>query len=432
MKKIVTLLLMMLLGMMWGKAQPLNAGDVALMWYNTNTDEFGFVTFVDLQPGRVIYFTDRGATDGSPTPAFVSGTTNDGVLSFTVGANVIPAGTIIDYPAVTGGQGTFGVALGNFGFDIEGDQLFIFDDIDLEIILFGLNAASQDLTDACDPTLDNETDSPNTLIPTTFSSPSGSATPGTFLALGNGSGVPDPCTEPNLYLWYNGGTVFQNFTNAQNAITDPDNWLGGSTAAEETALSNRIAVLTTAGALPIELTFFTANPQDNQVLLNWQTATEINNDRFEVERSRDGGEFSPIAVIDGAGTSYETKNYAFTDVNPIGGISYYRLKQVDFDGTIAYSDIVSVLMNGEDRFIGEFFPNPSITGSVNLDYVAVTDEPITIEVYDVNGRLVYSEKKEMALGANRMSFNFERLSKGVFTTRIQQGQNQEIRRLIIN
>ena len=88
--------------------------------------------------------------------------------------------------------------------------------------------------------------------------------------------------------------------------------------------------------LPISLLDFNVRPVLNQVEITWTTASETNNDFFTVERSQDGREFIPIGVVDGAGNSNTILNYKLMDADPYVGISYYRLKQTDFDGKFEY------------------------------------------------------------------------------------------------
>ena len=95
--------------------------------------------------------------------------------------------------------------------------------------------------------------------------------------------------------------------------------------------------------IPVELTSFTGNVNNyGQVVLNWQTASELNNQGFEIERRTESSEFRTIAFVEGAGTITETRNYSYIDKTADQGINYYRLKQVDFNGTYAYSDEVEV------------------------------------------------------------------------------------------
>ncbi|MEM6725009.1 MAG: T9SS type A sorting domain-containing protein, partial [Bacteroidota bacterium] len=143
-------------------------------------------------------------------------------------------------------------------------------------------------------------------------------------------------------------------------------------------------------ALPVELVQFNAYLKpDRTVWLSWETATEIDNDYFIVEHSKDGINFQEINRVQGAGTSYTTLNYEVIDVQPLSGDNYYRLKQVDFDGAFEYSEIqvVRLLDLGVDLSI---FPNPA-TEVVHLDVSSGYKEAI-IQVFDLAGRQVFEEQ----------------------------------------
>jgi len=123
---------------------------------------------------------------------------------------------------------------------------------------------------------------------------------------------------------------------------------------------------TTANPLPVELISFTAQVLNENVKLNWITASELNNDFFTVQRSADGMEFESIMEIKGVGTTSASSSYEYTDVTPIQNISYYRLKQTDFDMKSSYSKVlvVNVLLSGELSI----YPNPvSVGGVVTLN-----------------------------------------------------------------
>ncbi len=121
----------------------------------------------------------------------------------------------------------------------------------------------------------------------------------------------------------------------------------------------RITVYSTS-TLPIELLEFTAAPSGNEVLTRWVTATETNNDYFVVERTVDGITFESIDTIDGAGNSTQPVAYLLNDKNPLEGVSYYRLKQVDFNGVCSYSLFVAIdLVPATATAV---YPNPSADG----------------------------------------------------------------------
>ncbi|MEL7122051.1 MAG: T9SS type A sorting domain-containing protein, partial [Bacteroidota bacterium] len=295
---------------------------------------------------------------------------------------------------------------------------------DSPTFITGLNMASQSIIDNCSPSDENQTNSPSSLDPVTFGDDDG-----TFLALGLISGG---CEDENDYGWYSGTTTFSNLAAAKIAIGDPDNWSVVEDGSVPNDLANAVnALVNIGGVVPVELMSFTAELYEQKVLLNWKTATEINNDYFEIERSKANGEFEVITTIDGAGTKYSISDYQFVDVDAQSGINYYRLKQTDFDGTFEYSDIISVLVNNGKKYIGEYYPNPAINGHTNLDYFAVVDVALEVEVYDVNGRLVFGEKRNLALGNNLLSFDFNQFTSGVYMVRLVQGQQQVFRKLVL-
>jgi hypothetical protein len=143
-----------------------------------------------------------------------------------------------------------------------------------------------------------------------------------------------------------------------------------------------IVTVTTSSVLPVELIFFNASGNEKLVNLNWATSNEINNDKFIIESSIDGEIFSSIGEIQGAGTSTERHDYRFTHYTPSEGTNYYRLKQMDFDGTYEYSKVVAVEMKGNDDIV--IFPNPA-QDKFYIQYNR-SDAPTRLSLYDALGR----------------------------------------------
>jgi hypothetical protein len=164
--------------------------------------------------------------------------------------------------------------------------------------------------------------------------------------------------------------------------------------------TNTVPVTFTLGAypLPVELTAFTATAKNLDALLTWNTASEQNSDHFEVERSRNGTDFVAIAEVKGQGTSTRATDYARTDVG-IGarasGLVYYRLKQVDTDGTSSYSPVRSVRF-GQVVPALALFPNPATTATT-LDLTALPAGSYQVRVLDAAGRVVLATTLEAGL-----------------------------------
>jgi len=121
--------------------------------------------------------------------------------------------------------------------------------------------------------------------------------------------------------------------------------------------------------------------------LDWETASELNNDYFTVEKSMDGRTFTPIAEVAGSGTSTEPIRYSYTDNDPFIGANYYRLRQTDFDGTESYSNVILLEYLSTERIEYKVFPNPT-TGNQFIAAVVglLPDQTVNIEVTDLAGR----------------------------------------------
>lgn len=113
------------------------------------------------------------------------------------------------------------------------------------------------------------------------------------------------------------------------------------------------------GTLPIELIEFIGYTENGLNKIQWSTSTEINNDYFELERSEDGYLFTKIEKIKGAGNSSVIVTYSYTDKNPFSDITYYRLKQVDFDGQFEYHNIIAIQNIHNNNSNATIYPNPS-------------------------------------------------------------------------
>jgi len=166
--------------------------------------------------------------------------------------------------------------------------------------------------------------------------------------------------------------------------------------------------------LPVELISFDAKPKGKAVELTWVTATEIDNAYFEVQRSVNGIHFERIATLQGAGNSTITINYSIMDENPVVGNSYYRLKQVDFDGTSDFSKIINVQYRSERKFeIISISPSPASSYTQLTLNVAEPDE-IFIKIYDNKGDLLKKDKVVVLEGYNEIRLDVSGLPTGVY------------------
>ncbi len=180
--------------------------------------------------------------------------------------------------------------------------------------------------------------------------------------------------------------------------------------------------------LPVELTSFRAVLQDDRsVLLDWETASETNNEGFEVERSGDGIQWSLLGFVDGHGSTLEAQAYNFVDALPLAGTNYYRLRQVDFDGGHEYSKTVSVEVEvTKGRLV--LFPNPAST-EVNLRFSQAYEKG-EVAVFDAMGKLVLQRSLEG--GDEVMKLDAKGLAKGVYTVLFQADGQAVFEKLAID
>ncbi|WP_242929426.1 T9SS type A sorting domain-containing protein [Pontibacter vulgaris] len=146
--------------------------------------------------------------------------------------------------------------------------------------------------------------------------------------------------------------------------------------------------------LPVELVYFKGKTTESGVSLEWRTASEIDNKHFEVERSADGKTFEQIAIVEGHGNSVTPINYTLTDTSPLGGTSYYRLKQVDFSGPYEYSPIIAITRESINAHTIELSvaPNPCQNGDCTLSIRKPAGSQETrVQLKDISGRVVYEQ-----------------------------------------
>ncbi|MBS1646780.1 MAG: T9SS type A sorting domain-containing protein [Bacteroidetes bacterium] len=186
--------------------------------------------------------------------------------------------------------------------------------------------------------------------------------------------------------------------------------------------------LTDPAVLPISILSFTAAPQENNVGIDWVTSTEINNNFFTVERSKDGVVFEFVTQIKGAGNSTQIKKYMVTDSTPYQGFSYYRLKQTDYNGKSEAFNIVSVNINSDNKNLFNVFPNPN-NGVFTVQY-AGGGNTVSIQIYNTLGSLLM--EKEDVITNNNYSTLLNTLDAGVYVLRCSvDGGNPQVVRLIV-
>jgi hypothetical protein len=200
----------------------------------------------------------------------------------------------------------------------------------------------------------------------------------------------------------------------------------------------------TVEPLPVELVSFTVDEINNNVQLNWSTATEINNSGFEIERKESGvrsreSEWNSIGFVQGHGTTTEPQFYSFIDETLPSGEHQYRLKQIDYDGSFEYSKIVEVIIEGPRDFsLSQNYPNPfnpSTKIKYTIPYVETHSDAsllVTLKVYDVLGNEVATlVNEEKTPGEYEVEFDGINLPSGIYFYHLKAGDFIQTRKMIL-
>jgi hypothetical protein len=187
-----------------------------------------------------------------------------------------------------------------------------------------------------------------------------------------------------------------------------------------------------ASPLSIELLSFNVKKGVNQVLLNWITATELNNDYFTIEKSIDGNNFEPLATIVGAGNSNRESNYSVVDKYPARGVNYYRLKQTDYDGYATYAGMRTIYYDGSTGIDLIIAPNPASNGIVQFDLSGSINENAVLTVFDISGKLVCTYQVSLGNdGKNNFTLN-NVFKQGVYLVQVSSEGVSKSQKLVVN
>ena len=191
--------------------------------------------------------------------------------------------------------------------------------------------------------------------------------------------------------------------------------------------------VTTYNAVPVELISFYAVCSGNSISLNWTTASEINNEGFEVQRNIGGSdEWEVIGFVKGAGTSTEAVNYSIEDKNPLSGKSFYRLKQIDFNGTYKIYNAVEVSFVPVFTYsLRQNYPNP-FNPATSIKFSIAKTEHVILKVYDILGNEVATLVNDIREpGDYSLSFNGNKLSSGIYIYKLTAGTFSAVKKMIL-
>ena len=178
-------------------------------------------------------------------------------------------------------------------------------------------------------------------------------------------------------------------------------------------------VLNCSIVLPVELTSFSGREEGHNNLLEWITASELNNERFEIWSSADGVNYSVIGEVNGQGTCHVEHRYEFTDRNPSGFLTYYKLRQVDFNGSAQWSNVIAVSRSG----LISVAPNP-VENAVRIQFNFSHLQELSIQIADVSGRVVKKLAVSQIQQGDKIDWNLHDLQSGVFYLTGSDAQGQ--------
>ena len=195
---------------------------------------------------------------------------------------------------------------------------------------------------------------------------------------------------------------------------------------------NGTILKTINGGIPVELINFSVKVNETEVILDWITATEINNSGFEIERRNVGQEWLSVGFVAGHGTISEKQIYQFKDRPEEEGCYDYRLKQIDFDGTFEYSNEVSVEYTPEFSFaLEQNYPNP-FNPNTKIKYSIPQNDFVTLSVFNSLGeRVALLEEGMKEAGNYEIEFNGNNLPSGIYFYTLNSGEFKQTKKLII-
>lgn len=184
--------------------------------------------------------------------------------------------------------------------------------------------------------------------------------------------------------------------------------------------------------VPVELASFTASVDDNNVTLSWITASELNNSGFEVERSFDKENYEKVTFVSGNGTTTETNYYSFRLNERFSQTVYYRLKQIDYDGSFEYSNFIEVTGTTPNSFsLEQNFPNP-FNPTTKINFTLPVESNVKINVYNLLGQKIAEiVNSKFNSGKHSIEFNGANLASGIYIYKIDAEEFTDIKKMQI-
>ncbi|MEH0156700.1 hypothetical protein V6R21_21400 [Limibacter armeniacum] len=183
--------------------------------------------------------------------------------------------------------------------------------------------------------------------------------------------------------------------------------------------------------LPVDLIFFSTKNQSDGTLLYWATAFEISNSHFEIERSSDGKNYERIGTVQGYGFSESRVDYEFLDEAPFQGLTtYYRLKQVDYNGRFEYFPLIVRDQSEGDFTVQNLSGNPIATNKLKLQVHSPIAQSVIFKLVGMNGVVHYAEEKQVDVGSTLLTIDIEKVTSDMLILQVISKSKQETLKLM--
>lgn len=239
------------------------------------------------------------------------------------------------------------------------------------------------------------------------------------------------------YSWQElSGPTLVNISCPTCATTNIDNLLNGTYKMEVTVTDNlgaktkdTVQILEMGSVLPVGIMYVKGKNVDKNNIIQWATASEFNSDHFEIQRSADGKTFVTIGSLPGAGTSVKTTEYTFTDAQAPAGTSYYRLMQVDKDGSSHYS-IIAMVNNTLGKYIINTYPNP-VVEEILIHVDASQNGNMNVRLVNQQGQVLRNIQQQKHTQELEARMNMKGMASGIYFLEIKIGDAvSEIRKIV--
>jgi hypothetical protein len=209
-------------------------------------------------------------------------------------------------------------------------------------------------------------------------------------------------------------------------------WNSGANTVNPITGANPLVITIGDAPVPVELISFTVTVTTQGVQLQWNTVTETNNAGFAIERSEDGKSWSELAFVKGNGTTTNPVSYSFRDGQVKAGTYKYRLKQVDYSGSYAYSTIITTAVGVPVEFaLMQNYPNPFNPSTV-IEFALPKDETVSLKVYNAIGEMVTElVNSKLAAGYHTTVWDASSVPSGIYYCRISAGEYSSVKKMML-